>query len=42
MAEYMYRKGVELDPHSYRAHINLLIYLSEHGNIQNMNLLLKL
>lgn len=31
MAEYMYRKGVEIDPHSYRTHINLIVFLSEHG-----------
>lgn len=31
MAEYMYRKGVKIDPHSYRAHINWIVYLSEHG-----------
>lgn len=31
MAEHMYRKGVKVDPRSYRAHINLIVYLSEHG-----------
>lgn len=35
MAEHMYRKGVEIDPLSYRAHINLIVYLSEHGNHNN-------
>lgn len=46
MAEHMYRKGVEIDPLSYRAHINLIVYLSEHGkqkkqyhsNISNVHL----
>lgn len=36
MAEYMYRKGVEIDPHSYRTHINLIVFLSEHGKYTSM------
>lgn len=32
MAEKMYRKGIKIDPRSQRAHINLIVYLSEHGN----------
>lgn len=31
MAEKMYRKGLEINPRSQRAHINLIVYLSEHG-----------
>lgn len=31
MAEKMYRKGIEIDPRSQRAHINLIVFLSEHG-----------
>lgn len=31
MAEKMYRKGVQIDPRSHRSHINLIVYLSEHG-----------
>lgn len=31
MAEKMYRKSVQIDPRSQRAHINLIVYLSEHG-----------
>lgn len=38
MAEYMYRKGVKTDPLSYRAHINLIVYLSEHGKTANISL----
>lgn len=36
MAEQMYRKGVKVDPRSYRAHINLIVYLSEHGEYKNL------
>lgn len=31
MAEKMYRKSVQIEPRSQRAHINLIVYLSEHG-----------
>lgn len=36
MAEHMYRKGVKVDPRSYRAHINLIVYLSEHGKYKHI------
>lgn len=31
MAEKMYRKSIKIEPQSQRAHINLIVYLSEHG-----------
>lgn len=36
MAEYMYRKGVKIDPRSHRAHINLLYFLSRHGTVDQL------